>query len=92
MSICTTCENIRRVPAEQLRNEGWHGCCIFVSLDKNIPGPVDPEVVINGISCEEAATGWVDLRARWDAEKGSGMMTNMQLLVKNVTKCKYYRS
>lgn len=85
--VCTDCCFARRVPSEQLREEGWGGCSLLVQRGNENKST---ESIVSGIVCEEAATGWVDLNSYPSSEKGSGRSANFQLLIKDVTRCIHY--
>lgn len=81
-SICYMCENARKPASDENRNKGYVGCCIRC-YDKD-------HWEIN--NAKEIAEGWVDLRASIECEKGSGLITNYQLLTLEVTSCDSFMS
>lgn len=82
ISICQRCENARKACA----GDGWIGCCLRVSHEKQGIKLDESKVCISGTLAE----GWVDLRSRWDAEEGSGIISNFQLVTKDCTACGYF--
>jgi hypothetical protein len=76
-SICYACDLARKPASDENRDNGYVGCCLRV-MGK------DWTEIIEG---KEVAEGWVDLRASIDEIKGSGIITNLQLLTKQISAC-----
>ena len=81
-SICYECENARKTASEEIEQGGYVGCCMFVRNDNDSIDFIEDAV--------EVAEGWVDLRAR-PFSKGSGIISNLQLITLKVTKCHHFK-
>lgn len=82
-SICYYCNNARKPWSDELRNEGYVGCCGRV-LD--YPNEFDYDVILEG---KEVAEGWVDLKSNIFGN-GSGIATNYQLITFKIKKCRKF--
>jgi len=79
-SICYSCDNSRKTWSENLMKEGNVGCCIYATSSMGVEGILE---------AKQIAEGWVDLRSPIFGEK-SGVTTNMQIITKEVKKCKWF--
>ncbi len=79
-SICYNCENARKPASDQIMNQGYVGCAEFARKEHY-------DFIIEA---EELAEGWVDLKTRIFGKK-SGVITNLQLLTKEVKTCKEFQ-
>lgn len=82
-SICYGCDLSRKAASDENTKNGYVGCCIRV-LDRV---KIGDEYFIDA---EEVAEGWVDLKCFPKLGKGSGMITNFQILTLKTTKCPNY--
>lgn len=90
-TICLTCEKARKPWSDELAKQGYVGCCMFVIQSRITKEDDNEERDISFLlKAKEAAEGWVDLRSRPNG-KGSGIVTNFQLLTLEVEDCKEYQ-
>jgi len=81
-SICYDCQYARRPWSNEFRNEGYVGCCL-----RALDPPRDHHEIEVG---EAVASGWVDLKSDIWNDKGSGMVTNEQLVTLGIKSCKAF--
>lgn len=79
-SLCWTCDHARKPASNENRDKGYVGCAQACRKES-----------YSFISTvEEIATTWVDLRSRPFSDKGSGIITNNQIVTLGVEECQYY--
>lgn len=83
-SICWGCENARKPASDENTKKGYVGCCIRALHGSKVYDFTE----IN--EADEIGEGWVDLKSQVKLGKGSGIITNMQLLTKGVKSCKQF--
>ena len=83
-SLCYNCDLARRPASDENIKKGFVGCSIRVQHKPN-----DDHLEI--IHVKEIGEGWVDLRSTVDRDKGSGVITNFQLMTLEVSKCNLYQ-
>lgn len=79
-SICYNCENARKPASGELTKQGYVGCTL------NAKGMGHGAIT----EAEVIAEGWVDLKSKIKLGRGSGVLTNLQLITKCVTDCREY--
>lgn len=78
-SLCHNCVNARKPASDENRDIGYVGCVQYTRVENyHFIG-----------ECEELGEGWVDLRASIFG-KGTGIITNLQLLTLKVKSCKAF--
>lgn len=82
-SICYNCDKARKPASDENTKKGYVGCCIRV-----IDGNLD-YYEIN--EAKEIAEGWVDLKSNINLGKGSGIISNLQLLTLEVKSCRQFK-
>lgn len=78
-SLCYDCTHARKPASDANIDKGYVGCAEYCRK----------ESYSFITECNELGEGWVDLRASVFGPR-SGMITNMQLLTLEVTKCSAY--
>lgn len=88
-SICYDCQYSRRPASDTNTKKGYVGCCLRVigKRGKDAIDTFDHDVID---IAKEIGEGWVDLRSTVFREKGSGFITNFQLITLEVQKCRMY--
>lgn len=88
-SICYECRQNRRPAADKNTEKGYVGCCIKVMNSGDFD--FDDEVCPSEIEiAKEVGIGWVDLKSNVFSERGSGTITNFQVLTLEVKKCRLF--
>lgn len=81
-SKCWDCVYSRRPAAESNLEEGWTGCCIRA---------VNEFWDHDAIQVGQVGEGWVDLKSEPEFGIRSGVITNFQLLTRQVSDCLKYQ-
>lgn len=82
-SICYNCRHSRKPASNENTKKGYVGCCIRVLNNEQLDWTEINEA-------EEIGEGWVDLKSDVTLDKGSGVITNFQLLTLKVNSCDQY--
>ena len=87
-SLCYDCSLARKPASDENTLKGWVGCAGPIA--KNYE---DNQNFVYGVVVKDELSlgeGWVDLRSSPKLGKGSGIITNFQLLCKEVKSCKHF--
>lgn len=89
-SICYSCDLSRKPASDENTKKGYVGCCMRV-LSNHITGEEYGYDWYKINSAKEVAEGWVDLKSRPKLGKGSGIISNLQILTLETKSCDLYK-
>jgi len=90
-SICYGCELSRKPASDENTKKGWVGCCMRAMTNRMSGDGLGYDFhKIN--NAKEIGEGWVDLKSRVKIGKGSGVITNFQILTLGVESCELFEA